>query len=200
MNLEKILVIDNLFDNKFIAKVEELFLSPVFKWELSQSLYTCPVDLTEKYKTKLKNLKEYILFAHDFYKMTNGISYKKSTHAYIADEIIDKIKSNLKIVDNIKILRAKANFQTQFTGNNISLHNTPHTDFINYDHTVIIYYVNNSDGKTLFFDKDLNIVKEVEPKAGRLLIFDGDNLHTSSNPVKSKYRFVINIDIKKFYD
>ena len=36
--------------------------------------------------------------------------------------------------------------------------------------------------------------RRVKPKKGRILLFNGDTLHTSSHPTKSDYRMCINID------
>lgn len=195
MKKNNILIFDNLFDDIFIKKIENIFLSSKFKWELSLSLYTCPPKVTENFK--LNNLKEYILFVHDFYKRENNLTFKKSTYSYIVDDILIKILEKLNIT-NVKILRSKANFQTQFTENSLKYFNTPHVDFLDFEHTVFLYYVNDSDGDTIFFDKDLNITDRISPKKGRVVIFDGKTLHTGSHPVDSKYRFVINIDVEKY--
>ena len=52
---------------------------------------------------------------------------------------------------------------------------------VNIKSKVILYYVNDSDGDTLFFDnKDkLNIIKRVSPKKGRVVHFDNNKLHAS---------------------
>jgi hypothetical protein len=64
-----------------------------------------------------------------------------------------------------------------------------------YPHTVALYYVNDSDGDTVFFDKDKEtIIHRVPPKKGRLLLFDGTIFHGAGVP-KKNVRAVINIDI-----
>lgn len=69
-------------------------------------------------------------------------------------------------------------------------HNEIHTD-LDVPHTVALYYVNESDGPTYFFGKDKQIV---EPKMGRLVIFDGKTPHASSCPRHSKLRITLNIN------
>ena len=71
-------------------------------------------------------------------------------------------------------------------------HYSPHTD-LPFDHFVVLYYVNNSDGDTVFFDKDA-IVKRVSPKRGRVVLFDGNILHGGGIP-KNGPRSVVNFDI-----
>ena len=62
---------------------------------------------------------------------------------------------------------------------------------------VLIYYVNNSDGDTLFFDKELNITNRIAPNKGKILLFDGDLLHAGTNPKVSDKRIILNIDLQK---
>jgi len=83
---------------------------------------------------------------------------------------------------------------------------TPHTDF-NYEHFTMLYYVNDSDGPTNFYDQfyslqntepqldKLKITQQVEPKKGRFVIFDGLQYHSSSTPVND-IRIAINFNFK----
>ena len=85
-------------------------------------------------------------------------------------------------------------------------YNLPHVDYY-FPHTTIIYYLNDSDGDTRMFQEFYSdsgiersdfIVKElVKPKANRLLIFDGLQYHTASNPFDFSRRVVININFEK---
>lgn len=72
-------------------------------------------------------------------------------------------------------------------------HYAPHVD-IPGKHTVVIYYVNDADGPTVFFDKAGKIVKSVEPKKGRVVIFDGEILHGGGIP-KQGPRCLVNFDL-----
>jgi hypothetical protein len=83
-----------------------------------------------------------------------------------------------------------------------------HTDFT-FPNTASIFYVNESDGDTIFYNvkptdvanyKDLKEYDRVSPKANRLVLFDGDLLHTGCSPTKHKNRILINSNyIKKEY-
>ena len=68
----------------------------------------------------------------------------------------------------------------------------PHTD-LDYPHTSLIYYVNDSDGDTVFFDGD-KIVESVTPKKGRCVIFDGLIPHGAGIPSKGP-RCIINYNL-----
>ncbi len=67
-----------------------------------------------------------------------------------------------------------------------------HTDS-KEEHTVCIYYVNESDGNTLLKDPvEGHGFMQVEPKANRLLVFDGSIEHTGHSPSEHKQRILIN--------
>ena len=68
----------------------------------------------------------------------------------------------------------------------------PHTDS-KVPHWVCLYYVNDSDGDTVFFDDDNNEIKRVSPKKGRIAFFDGSILHCGT-PSDTRSRAVINFN------
>ena len=65
-----------------------------------------------------------------------------------------------------------------------------HTD-CEEPHRVCIYYVNDSDGDTIFYDNKENIIKKISPKKGRIAFFNGDILHSGSAPTQN-LRIVLN--------
>ena len=85
--------------------------------------------------------------------------------------------------------------------------NTPHVDSHTQQHFVGLYYLNDTDGATKIWKqklKDWNqdpvfysvdeceLLEEVEPKANRMVIFDGVHYHSSVTPTKTQMRYVIN--------
>lgn len=94
-----------------------------------------------------------------------------------------------------------------------NLPNTPHVDFY-WPHLTACYYVNDSDGDTIIYDKTIdqvgseyndatvknfvesskfNPMLKCEPEKNKVLVFDGKQFHSSSNPSKNK-RLVITIN------
>tara|TARA_Y100000289_G_C3912687_1_gene145588 strand:- start:30 stop:587 length:558 start_codon:yes stop_codon:yes gene_type:complete len=70
-------------------------------------------------------------------------------------------------------------------------------------HTATIFYLNDSDGNTVIYNEKfegdtnidqskLTIKQEIEPKANRLLIFDGFHFHTGHVPQKHNTRVLLN--------
>ena len=73
-----------------------------------------------------------------------------------------------------------------------------------------LYYVFDSDGDTVFFDKrsdseerpsfkDYKIIDRVTPKQGRVVLFDGRQYHANYLPRKSDVRSVINMNLGADY-
>lgn len=99
-----------------------------------------------------------------------------------------------------EIIRIKSNVLLKRDNNG---YHSPHVDQ-DTDHKVFLYYVNDADGDTVFFNqfwngKDPHPLTEdvrVSPKMGRGVVFDGLQYHCSTSPTKSNYRCVINIDFK----
>jgi hypothetical protein len=90
-----------------------------------------------------------------------------------------------------QIIRAKVNLY--FKSENTK-HHTPHVDF-NKKHLVFLYFLNDSDGDTVFFkDNGLKQAFSVEPKAGRAVVFDGSMYHASQSPKQNKTRSTLNIN------
>lgn len=86
-------------------------------------------------------------------------------------------------------------------------YNIAHVDSSNVDPSVLsaIYYVNDSDGDTFFFNEHcsddslvetLTIKNRITPKMGSIVVFPSTQFHASSNPVNSRSRFVINFLFK----
>lgn len=177
------LVFDDILPVAEADKIDEEFKQ--CPWNICGNLVSLSTSTIESYKHN-KNVKDYLKFTHDFYDLQS-----QSDNTKICDVVFDYFLNRVNL-SSVRIFRAKANLQTQFTGNNKYTHNTPHVDMIDMPHYVLIYYVNNSDGDTILFENDESIIAKVSPKKGRYLLFNGSTLHAGSNPVNSDYRIIIN--------
>jgi hypothetical protein len=71
------------------------------------------------------------------------------------------------------------------------------------EHRTLVYYINDSDGDTILFDKlwnrndkhySVTTVNRVSPKRGRAVCFNGLRFHAPSNPIYNRRRYVLNIN------
>ena len=112
--------------------------------------------------------------------------------------IFDVLKNKF---GSIELLRAKVNLTFPYPPMVKYEPQMPHLD-LQYDngepveHKVLLYYINDSDGPTYFFDESYEITDSVHPKQGVGIIFDGNRIHAASNPVFNPFRLVLNINFK----
>lgn len=134
----------------------------------------------------------------------NTVEAPQFFHMFVSDGVVNsQAYSELmpitnKLLDITEedcfIYRCKANMNlidTRFEGK----YHTPHIDNGFDEQITAIYYVNNSDGDTFFFDDKGNITKRITPKKGTLVTWKGKVFHAKASPVKSLSRVVININL-----
>jgi hypothetical protein len=134
------------------------------------------------------------------YNTKNTIDLGQFVHSIKSEEMTSSIFEGFKkVVNNINydnLIRIKANLNSNKTGYKKSSHQPIHNDthFIGYKS--LIYYVNDSDGDTIFFNDNLKEIKRVNPKKGKAVLFDSNILHCGSNPINTLNRVVINFIFK----
>jgi hypothetical protein len=121
------------------------------------------------------------------------------THMFVADS--EQNSGSLTILNDMLnasrlqgFYKIKANLLLKSAGD-VDKHHTPHVDQA-WDHFTAIYYVNDSDGDTFFFDNEGKIMERETPKKGKIIIFSGDTFHASSTPRQTLVRSVININAR----
>jgi hypothetical protein len=67
-----------------------------------------------------------------------------------------------------------------------------HTDR-NTPHWVCLYYINEADGDTVFYNNNQEEIKRVSPKKGRIIFFDGSIIHSGTFPSQFP-RFIVNFN------
>ena len=90
------------------------------------------------------------------------------------------------------LLRCKFNRLLRNENFTINNYNIPHQDTENNGDTSMIYYVNDSDGNTVFFENN-TIVNRITPKQGDIVLFPSNLWHASCNPSKNAERIVLNV-------
>lgn len=186
MTLSNVIIDDNFLSQSKQDELLHLFISSgIFNWHLNLK--------TNDYINKDRDTFQ---FTHSFFMNGESQSEYYNLVMGVFNDFLNK--HNLKCT---KIIRAKANLSIK---NNKVEHLEPHID-TNIPHKVFLYYINDSDGPTIFYsdkvdelkpiraENDLIKNKEVNPLKGRAINFDGLTYHSASSPKHNDFRAVINI-------
>lgn len=190
---EDIIVYDDCISTEMQNQIEQLLTDSNFPWYLSNTPKNYTVDPISPSSLKPANLKikDHIQLVHTV--LVEGKI--KSSHFSIINSLFEQLVNNARI-EIEGFYRIKCNLQPQKNHNNVEFYNTPHVDF-EQAHKVAIYYVNDSDGDTTFFkesNSEYKIIKTVEPKKGRFVVFDGKYYHSGRHPNNHDTRLVINFN------
>jgi hypothetical protein len=191
------LVIDDFLTKEHQDSLERMITGSDFPWNF-HAYSVSEYPLTEHYYSDVE-YKEHIQFRHVFFHEN---TIKSNFFQYIAPLLAEYQK---KTNSNLNVYRIKANLLMPQKGPKSQ---QPHTDNMIFENGVfkggnkrtLLYYVHNSDGDTVLYNKHyfgepLGLVKEqkrVSPKKGRAIIFDSNQVHSGTCPTNSDYRVVIN--------
>ena len=189
-------IYDDILDTSESDHVEQFLKDPRFPWFFVGSKNSSTVHQEYSQLDSDSNTRETTLLSHSFY--LNG--EQQSLNYKISDFILDRFLSRSGV--SFKgLTRSKANLQFKSAELNRTNYTTPHVDSLS-QHTVLIYYVNDSDGNTVIFDRELGqdkteytIIKEIEHKKGRFLLFDGKHYHAAKFSLLSDVRINVNYNI-----
>ena len=184
-------VIDNFLTKSYHKELVELLDSANFPWyynsHISYETGKSPHGDNRLYETG---------FSHMFWDNRTG-GQRDSSYSWFWKPALYKI---MDVVNNDFIIRSRGDM-TMYTHQ--LFEHDPHIDF-SFPNISTVYYVNDSDGDTIFYNEKakqyddikafskLNEVERVSPKANRLVVFEGDTIHTGSSPNKHKNRIIIN--------
>jgi hypothetical protein len=186
------ILIDNLFlSNEESEKIKEYVLKNSI-WNLNYKTTNSRENFPFQ-SIKTDSTQDSFQFNH-LLRHENMIT--SQMYDYINNNIFVKFLEKNNIICN-QIIRAKINLTTI---NNSNTYQMPHVDQV-LEHKVFLYYVNDCDGDTIFFNefydgetKNLTVFDKVSPQMGTGMVFDGLQYHAATNPKNSPYRCVINID------
>jgi hypothetical protein len=178
-------VYDNIFTEAEIKEIYDVTISPDFGYYHRVETYT-----KDRYDKRLidKDVSKFSSFEY----LAHQIIFKRqscSNADQISKNILDIITSRTDIKYKTVIT---SRIHLLLPGKPLIA--LPHID-LDIPHKVILYYVNTTDGNTMFYDDDLNVTQEVEPVAGRFVIFDGNTLHGNTLP-ENKHRIVFNFNLE----
>ena len=191
-------ILNNLVPKNRQKEIKKTLDSDTFPWYY----YDTILSDKEINKPGNKHITLTPAYVHTLFILPNGIN--SDAYAFFVDSILSDL--NIPITE---VLRIRIRRTMQHSNHDLEKYNYPHVDLKDEtNYKSLIYYVEDSDGDTFFFDKTYQkgdptfldkgykTLKRVSPKQGKAIYFDGNIYHSGNNPVKYDKRTVINFDFK----
>ena len=183
-------IIDNALNDSLLALIQERVEENRMPWMFNKNSAVSPYGKAQELIINQTPLN--FSFNHIAWDASTG----EISHLYDLTNSMGLILKDLFELKRSHICRLRWGMTT--TINKIHRH-TPHiditTDGAPIPHKVILFYLNDSDGDTYFYDKEHKIIDSVTPKENRAVLFDGSILHSSSKPIEFARRIVLNINL-----
>lgn len=178
-------IVDDFLPSAYQNELEKVLLGVSFPWYLNLVTVYEKNGILHNSTTK------------DGFQFTHGFIQEGDVYSDYYP-LVSTLPYHLLLKENIeieKVMRIKANLTTQEDGFLASNHHAVHVDYTLDNLITCIYYVNDSDGDTVFFTQDgKHEINRVSPKKGRLVCFDGSTPHAGRPPINKKHRCVINFN------
>lgn len=185
--MHDILIIDDVVDKDTQDLIEKSIFSAETQWTFGRTVYSHSDPLLN-----IEAQKHSMNFTKSLFRLDDRFS-------------VNDINVYTKPLDNLNIKKLiTSRIQLQLPVITDKTYGLPHVDGVrDSPYMVAVYYVNESDGDTVFFEETIKeiapdninhkmtIYKTVEPKKGRLIVFNGDIYHASGKP-KTGIRCIIN--------
>lgn len=201
MEKNNIIIIDNFLDDQEFKDLSSFVLSQKFPWFFGEYVSVDPKDrelINDPLAVETSGFHHIV-----FDKEMSIKSFTFSAAEPFFNRLHEKFGYELQ-----HLIRARYGMKFQKSDYTSDNYNIPHVDYF-FPHHTIIFYLNDSDGDTRLFEQQYVLIKNGEgigqtqfntqaritPKANRLLLFDGLQYHTASNPILSHRRIVFNINL-----
>ena len=190
-----IIIDDFLPKNKFEV-LSEFVLSDRFPW-----FYTSHVSLPpwEDYSIQDPMARETDGWYHLLHVENEYTGYYMKDFMVFFEELTTQFGYTQK-----DLIRARLGLKQPKVDHKDENYNLPHVDYY-YPHDTIIYYLNDADGDTRMFKeyaendvehKKFTVDTRISPISNRLVLFNGLQYHTASNPINTNRRIILNLNLK----
>lgn len=179
-------IVDNFIKVRSQNRLERMLLNGEFPYYYVPESVATDGDYKDSVMEIGDNIVNTPQFCHMFVQ-GNEISNYFTTVAPISYKLLDTFDGDYMLT------RCKVNLNfidVRLEGK----HHVPHIDLFQENQITAIYYVNDSDGDTLFFNRQGEIVERVTPKKGRMVWWEGIKFHAKCSPTKTNERVVINFN------
>ena len=189
-------IIDNFLPANEFDRMHRAVLSEEFPWFYSETVSILPEEnhVVDPMAIETDGLHHII---YDREANVESFTYKW------LDVFMTRLEDELGYTRE-HLIRARLSQKTPRVGFTSENYNIPHVDYPR-PHDVLIFYLNDSDGDTWFFNQRFTVLdrpvlftteQRVSPKANRLLAFNGLRYHTASNPINTNRRVILNINLE----
>jgi len=174
---------DSFIEAEQANHIEQEMTTNDFPWYYLESSCADDADFSKN------NIIDSSIFFHLLF------SEGKSSHYFdIVKPILNKINTTHLPIK--KLIRIKANLTVpnikKVTSTNIDTHGPIHTDSKEENNYSLLYYVNDSDGYTYFYEGE-EIVLRKSPLKNKAVLFPSNTWHAGNTPFKTDKRIVINV-------
>jgi hypothetical protein len=184
-----IAIIDNAIPNELHDIIERNISAHNFPWYYNDNV-SGVFSAKEREEVGFVN----VVFRH---KVDNKSCLLKDMKDYSNNILISSLRITADKI-NVPVTNINRIRVGMFLKSPLRIIHQPHTDY-NVPHLSMLYYLIDSDGPTYFYDEKGDVIKTVDPVKGTAVIFDGSIKHSSSTPVNSNRRIVINYNFN-FYE
>lgn len=180
-------VVENFVPKQYQDYLEKEFFSPSFPLYLTTNT-VYPKNRQQDLMTALA--KDSPQFIHKFFG-SEGIN--SNCWGMISPLCFKFLEQN----PDHNISKVKLTINVQNNSFDTDNYYVPHTDMDVSNGVTGIYYVCDSDGDTLFFDDNKNVVQRFTPKKGVFVYFDSNTVHAGQPPKNSMFRCLVNFNFIK---
>ena len=198
--MHDLIVIDNALTETEADELEKLLSSDIFPYYLGMDVNPKRLEVSDEVPGLMvtENAVTTIQVSH----VCHSLKYENnSPYDSYARELAGKMLQHIDINDP-EFERIK--FNVLFPNKHLAKihHNIPHIDTT--DGWVLLYFVNDSDGDTIFFHQKYDghnhiaskVRHRITPQKGKAVVFQSDIFHCSTNPIMSEKRIVMNVNFK----
>ena len=192
----KVLVVDDILTNKQQEDLKGILLSSRFPWHFTPDVTgEGSKDGRPAFQNKLI----------DDGKLNVGGEALNLLQQLINNSL-SKLYEEVHVKADYELFRIRTFLQLPLANLGGSRRDAHHIDYVK-KHLSILYYVFDADGDTVIYENmyhpndtnvpepnELKVKKEVTPKQGRVVIFDGYHWHTGTQP-QNGMRCVINSNV-----
>jgi|TARA_B110000503_G_scaffold65815_3_gene103354 hypothetical protein len=194
--------LDNFMPEHEFLELKDIMMSNNFPW-----FYVEDVSLPPEDRHFVKD--DLALETDGFYHTLYDRESKQESFAHnLLRKFYQQVVEQLGYTSD-HLIRSRMSLKLPKIGFTPENYNLPHVDYY-YPHTSMIFYINDSDGDTRMFEQiftennpernKFNVQHRISPKANRLVVFNGLQYHTASNPFLFSRRVIININFESLCD